>query len=247
MWRCERHYKLGRQGATARFGWQLKITTAKQKKSTFWQDRINSQRVNPWQLWMSLKTICEDERKKAETSFKANDFCQIFQGEGEEDPCIDSHCAPTAYYIQVIKWTASLHWNICKWVVLFNNRCTKQTVWAGSNPNLVVIGMCYWPRSDFDGHVQQVTLFWRGRSQLFTRSLILMWRTFQTIVQSQTCHSFPSFLKWSLTSDCRHTWMITNCFLVTSLRIGAFIPWKRHCYVFCRTWRQQWSRESSHF
>ena len=57
--------------------------------------------------------------------------------------------------------------------------------------------------------------------------------TLQTIVQSPTCHSCPSYWKRSSPSDCRHTWMITNCFLFISLHIGAFNPWKRHCYMFC--------------
>ena len=71
--------------------------------------------------------------------------------------------------------------------------------------------------------------------------------TSQTIVQSLTCNSFPSFWTRSLPSDCRHAWMITNCFLVISPGIGAFIPWKRHCYVFCRTWHQHWNRHSHTF
>ena len=33
---------------------------------------------------------------------------------------IDSHCAPTVYYIMVIKWTTSFRWNICKRVAPFN-------------------------------------------------------------------------------------------------------------------------------
>ena len=77
---CERRYKLGRSGANCEIWLTAQNNcrkTVRQKKSTFWQARINLQRGNPRQLWRSLKTIFGDMRNKAETGFKANDFAKF--------------------------------------------------------------------------------------------------------------------------------------------------------------------------
>ena len=103
-------------------------------------------------------------------------------------------------------------------------------MWARSNPNVVVKGVCYCPRSVFDGHVQQVILFWWGidgfeEINCYADSQeALYWcgRPYKLSSKSPTCHSFPSVLKRLLLSDCQHTWMITNCFLIIRLQYQRF-------------------------
>ena len=198
MRRFERCYKLWRPRVNLEIWLTAQnnyLKTLRQKKSTFWQVRINAQHGNPRHLRRSLRTICVDERNKAETGFKSNDFAKFFKEKVEKILASTATAPPphitskTSSELQAFTGTSVN--DMCRLIAdAPNKQCELDPIATWLLKECATdLAPFLWTCSKSHSVLERYRWLWRSQLlRQFSRSPILIRTALQTIIQSLTCH-----------------------------------------------------------